>query len=282
MINNDKLKSALNFVNPTITNKQATNTNDTPSKIEFDMLRMYFREPYVIHKDGFSDITLLQPTIGDIIDIYESVFYQTLMIFVTNTTANRLMLWNLPKRIDWNEISDYEQFLMFFQSINPKVTPVLFKDLDFSSFRSVHRDTEDGVEWALYNRDQNVLIDEAVYNVIAKYFRTMFNIFPKVEKTLSPYAKESIIEEEEINLFYASKKERPSSTLLPMISSCVNHPGFKYKTSEVRELGVFEFMDSVKRLQIYESSTAIMKGMYSGFVDAKKINADSYNFMRAA
>ena len=78
------------------------------------------------------------------------------------------------------------------------------------------------------------------------------------------------------------KKDKDSSanSIQSLISSCVNHPGFKYKLSELKELGVAEFYDSVKRLQIYESSTALMKGMYSGFVDSSKINSDDYNFMK--
>ena len=52
------------------------------------------------------------------------------------------------------------------------------------------------------------------------------------------------------------------------------------RIDELKELGVAEFYDSVKRLQIYESSTALMKGMYSGFVDSSKINSDDYNFMK--
>ena len=38
-------------------------------------------------------------------------------------------------------------------------------------------------------------------------------------------------------------------------------------------------MDSVKRIQKYEQSTAVLKGMYSGFVDGSKINPEQYNFM---
>lgn len=65
-----------------------------------------------------------------------------------------------------------------------------------------------------------------------------------------------------------------------IVSSLVNHPGFKYKLKELKEVGVAEFYDSVKRLQIYEQSTALMKGMYSGFIDGSKIKPEDYNFMR--
>lgn len=65
-----------------------------------------------------------------------------------------------------------------------------------------------------------------------------------------------------------------------MISACLNHPGFKYKKNELREVGLIEFMDSVQRLQIYESTTALLKGMYSGFIDTSKIKSEEFNFMR--
>ena len=76
------------------------------------------------------------------------------------------------------------------------------------------------------------------------------------------------------------KNESYQSTLLPLISACLNHPGFKYKKNDFREVGIVEFMDSVQRLQIYESSTALMKGMYSGFLDTSKIDKEELNFMR--
>lgn len=107
----------------------------------------------------------------------------------------------------------------------------------------------------------------------------MFNIYPKVEKARGHSTKEWIIFEDRQKI-ELRKNEPYKSTLLPLISSCVNHPGFKYKKSELREVGIVEFMDSVQRLQVYESSTALLKGAYSGFVDTSKINKDDFNFMR--
>jgi hypothetical protein len=78
----------------------------------------------------------------------------------------------------------------------------------------------------------------------------------------------------------AKKNEARNNSLLPLISACVNHPGFKYKLEELKDITVCQFYDSVHRLQIYENSTALLKGMYSGFVDAKKIKPDDYNFMK--
>ena len=49
----------------------------------------------------------------------------------------------------------------------------------------------------------------------------------------------------------------------------------------MEDVGICYFMDSVQRLQVYESSTAVMKGMYSGFVDGSKIKPENYNWMRS-
>ena len=69
--------------------------------------------------------------------------------------------------------------------------------------------------------------------------------------------------------------------MYPLISAMVNHPGFKYKKNELKEVGIVEFMDSVKRLQTYESVRALMSGMYSGMIDTSKLNLkEELNWMR--
>ena len=69
--------------------------------IEFDKLKLYFREPYEIDLEGTDGkIILHQPSIGDIISLGEKRFYATLNVFTTNTTAFRLQLWN--QGLDWN------------------------------------------------------------------------------------------------------------------------------------------------------------------------------------
>jgi hypothetical protein len=104
------------------------------------------------------------------------------------------------------------------------------------------------------------------------------NIHPKVEKAKGKTAKSWMIQEDRMNL--SQKKDSDNSTLLPLISTCVNHPGFKYKLKELKEVGIYQFMDSVQRLQIYESSRALLDGSYSGFCDTSKIDKENFNFFR--
>ena len=105
-------------------------------------------------------------------------------------------------------------------------------------------------------------------------------MFPKIEKAKDRTTKEWMIEEEEMKL--KTRKDDGSSTsyLLPLISGCLNHPGFKYNKQQLKEVNYYEFMDSVQRLQIIESTSALLHGSYSGFADVSKVDKEQFNFMR--
>lgn len=266
-------------------------SSDEPQYEPIDPLKLYFREPYKV-KDK---IIINQPTIQDIIDYGECEFYAMLRIFIENTTMCRVQLWDLG--IDWNTITDYQLFVGFVPMLQPEQTKVLFGDLNFTLLKPWPRqipnpkfdenkeeddekNPKEITEIILYDPVNDIELNEADYLQIALCLRTMFGFFPKDEKVLS--FKKDVIEQERANMKRAAEKnkDKSSSTLLPLISSCVNHPGFKYKIEELKDIGICAFMDSVQRLQIYESTTALLKGAYSGFIDTKDIKPEQFNFMR--
>ena len=246
-------------------------------KYSFDRLQMFFGEDYKVAEG----IVISQPTIGEIMAFGEDKFNQVLNPFVVNPTSLRVALWQQGK--DWTEMSDYELFyqLILQLQLTPNETYMIFKDLDFSKFNLYKRQNEiDGEiveDIVLLNHEQKVLIDEEIYSHMSSYLRTMFNIFPKVEKAKGKTTKQWMIEGDIMN---AKSQTERKSNLLSMISFCLNHPGFKYKKSELKDLGVVEFYDSVQRLLIYESTSSLMKGIYSGFVDTSSIDKKEFDFMR--
>ena len=252
---------------------------------EIDRLRLYFGEPFSIKIPSinpnipYKDLIIYQPTIGDIIDFGEKKLYSAVNIFVANSTMYRLQLWELG--LDWNELSDFEVFSMLMTSLTIEDTKLLFGDVDFSKFKPMEKRMPDSeeAELVMYNAEQDIEINEEIHGILCHYIRTMFNIFPKREFAKGKATKKALIWEDRQKL-KVEKDITHSSTLLPMISACLNHPGFKYKKNELREVGIVEFMDSVQRLQIYESTTALLRGMYSGFMDTSKIDKEQFNFMR--
>lgn len=244
--------------------------------LDFDELQMYFGEPYKIN----DDITISQPTIGNILTFGEQKFYRSLAPFTSNTTTYRLQLWDMG--IDWNDISDYELFIMLVQGLKPEDTKLLFGDLDFSKFSPQYDTQLETI--VLVDFEKGIIIDEWIYTQMSEYLRLMFNQYPKVEYAKTKSTKEAIIDEERMNQRIAAQKKnnkQSKSMLLPLVSAMLNHPGFKYKKNELKEVGIVEFMDSVQRLQVYESTRALMSGMYSGMLDCSKINMkEELNWLR--
>ena len=249
-------------------------------QFEFDTLQIYCGIPYIVDlpsANGSIEITL--PTVGDIVRVGQKKFYSTLNIFVTNTTSYRLLLWK--QGIDWNTLSDFELFCMLYQQIDDEIASMMFKDIKFSDFQLYSKKLDDKETIVLYNQETDTEIDESVYQHIAQYLRIAFNTHPDEKLTKDEGLKAAYIRKDESALRQAEEMHNENdSSLQPLISACINHPGFKYNLKEVMNISIFEFYDSVKRLQVYENSTALMKGMYSGMVDGSKIAPESYNFMK--
>lgn len=251
--------------------------------IEFDKLKMFFREPYEIDLEGVDGkILLTQPSIGDIVELGEKRYYGALSAFTTNTTVFRLQLWE--QNIDWNTFSDFELFMMLVNASDKEVYQTFLPNIDFADFGIYNKQTSENGEKVkiLYDTKNKIEINEQVYFHISQYLRNIFNIFPEEKITEDAILKQWYIEKDKRELKNKeSKKESEDSGLINLISACCNHPGFKYKSSELKELGVYQFYDSVKRLQVYEATTSLQKGMYSGFMDSSKIKPEDYNFMKS-
>lgn len=245
---------------------------DSNTSIMFDELKLYFREPFVVNKF----ITIYQPTVGDIVSRGETSVYASINPFVTNPTTYRLELWEQGD--DWNKISDYDFFLAMRKSLTAKETQLVFGGYDFSVLHYAKRIEDEAI--VLANDDGEIVIDEQIYTVMCKYIRTMFSQSPKVERIKGKYAKEAVIEDEKKKRALR-KKTAGESVLMPLVSAMINHPGFKYDVNTLKDIGIYAFMDSVRRIQVYESSRALMSGMYSGMLDTSKIDTKTeLNWLR--
>ena len=243
----------------------------------FDKLKMYFGEDYTIN-----GITISIPTIGDILNIGESKFYQAISPFISNSTSIRVLLYDVFKK-DWNKTKDIEVFYILYQLLEDKEPlKLLFKDFSFDGFELIQaRKNVDDPEYnhlALFNKDKNMIIYDDEYMEIAEFIRAMMNVHPKVEKAKGKTTKQWILQEDRMKAEQDDKK-KCTSTLLPLVSSCINHPGFKYKLEELKQVNICQFMDSVNRIQKYEQGTAALHGIYGGMVSAKDIPEDLINFM---
>lgn len=251
--------------------------------IEFDDLQIYFAEPYTIDVESAQGtLTVYQPSIRDLVRLGEKKFFAGLNPFITNTTSYRYPLWKMG--IDWNEFSDFSLFLLLYKDLDKDVTECFFKDVDFADFNVFEKTVDGNSEYILYNEELGIEINEEVYFHFSQYLRKVFNMNPEEKITHDNTLKQWYIKKDENQIEndkkLAEKGQTKNHSILPLISACVNHPGFKYNLEELKDVTIGQFYDSVSRLQVYENTTALLKGMYSGFVDGKNVKSDSYNFMK--
>lgn len=273
----DVLETLDNLQNAAEKDSEKKKSQNKKPEYHFDKLKMYFGEDYTIN-----NITISIPTIGEILEVGESKFYQSLSPFLNNPTSIRVFLYDTFHK-DWNNTKDIEVFFIMYQLVQDKEPlKLIFKDFSFDDFVliSAKRDVLDKEydHLALFNEEKNILIYDDDYLEIAEYIRTMMNIHPKTEKAKGKTTKHWMLQEDRMKAQQNNDK-KDSSTLLPLVSACINHPGFKYKLEDLKQVNICQFMDSVQRIQKYEQGIAALHGIYGGMVSAKDIPNDLINFM---
>lgn len=242
------------------------------SLLELDELKAYFGEPFHLN----SKITLYSPTVGDIIEFGEQRYYSVVHSLTCIPSDMKSQLFD--SGIDYEEISDFELFCMLTRGLTQEDTKLLLGDLDLSKFE-VCINTQNGLK-LLYDRQNDIKIDELIYYKIVSYIRKLHNIKPKVEKAKNKTTKKILIELDRQRIEQKKKDKKITSTLKPLVSAMMRYPGFKYKSYELKQCSLYEFMDTVMGANVYVSSTALLKGMYGGMVDSSKIDKKQLDWMR--
>ena len=258
--------------------EQQLNNEETVEveKLDFNPLRVYFGDDYIVN----DRITIHQPSIQDFIDAdNESDIYHVIAPFTANTTGYRVQLWDMG--IDWNKISNLELFSILIKTIDFKYSQLIFGNINFSTFNLYEKQNGNEKVLTLYSPEMDLEIDEEIMNKMCKYIQFMFSSYPPEEEfTSSKTLKQELINNDKQKLLLRKKEGDGGQSLLSMIAFYLNHPGCKYKKNELREVGYFEFMYNIQRLQIYESTRAIYGGLYSGMCDLSKVDPKEFNFMR--
>ena len=237
----------------------------------YDELKMYFGEPYKINEK----ITIYQPTIGQIVDFGEREYYTMVHMLTCIPSDMKSQLEDM--KINYMNISDFELFVMLTRSLKKEQTYLLLGDIDLASFETgINKENN---ELILFSEQQDIIIDRLIYEKIVRYIRKIHGIVPKIEKAANETTRQILIQLDRDKNKKA--KEENKSQLKELISAMMRYPAFKYKKNELKECGLYEFMDTVQGAQIYISSTALIQGMYSGMIDTSKINQKEFNWLRS-
>lgn len=238
-----------------------------------DELQVYLGRPYRVN----DYITIKQPTVGQIASYGEKEYYS--MVTTLVATPSDMMSELDDMGVNFMEIKDFDLFMMMCRSFPKEKTSILFGDLDFTEL-DLYMDQITG-EPVLANIEKNIKIDRLAYLKICKYLRLIHNLEENRDKAANETTRKIMIKLDR-DKKRRSKKNEYQSQLKILISAMMRYPGFKYKKTELEECGIYEFMDTVRGAQIYVSSTALLQGSYSGFVDTSKISKEKFNWLRSS
>ena len=119
---------------------------------------------------------------------------------------------------------------------------------------------------------ESIIIDEFTYNVIMDYLRQV-HIIHKDEKMPANNTTKMILIEDDREEYEKNKNKEYHSQLKNMVSAMINSEGFKYNHSEVWNMKINAFMDSVKRISKIKNADLLLQSGYSGFgVNLKEVS----------
>ncbi len=237
-----------------------------------DELRIYRGEDFVVSKD----IVIHQPSLDEICRYGEHAYYSMVYQLTATPQQLKVQLWDMG--IDYTRITPFDLFSQFLCRLYPREkTSILFGNLDFTRFQRLRR-REDAspILCQTVNREP-VIIDAFTYTVITDYLRQVHGI-PKDEKLPANEATKMILIEDDRAEMERVKGMERRSQLKNLISSMVNSEGFKYNHSQVWDMKINAFMDSVKRITRIKNAELLLQSGYSGYgislkdIDKKQLN----------
>ncbi len=235
-----------------------------------DTLKAYRQRDYVLN----SKITIHNPSLGEIEDYGEQRYFSLVNTVCATPADRKVGIWD-SFHIYWDKMDEYKLFIITFRSLQEQDMSILFGDIDFASFKIFVR--PDMPDATIRNSD-GVVIDRAIHKLLTDYLRTIHCFHKNVDVGFDDKTKDIMIEDDRDEMALA-RVQPFRSILQPLISSLINCPEFKYRWDNVWDVPISVFMDSVIRVQKHKKFDFVMRGVYSGNVDFKKLDKKELQWM---
>ena len=241
---------------------------------QVDELKLYLGSDIKIA----SGIILHQPTIGEIANYNEAEYFSMAQTLCATPSSMKVALDDM--HLDYMQVDDFQLFHMLCQSLTPDKTRPLLGDLDLTKFKPYAGEVEGEVVLKNGEYDENgkpIQINLIIYQILTTYIRKMHNFKKQVDKAGNAITRKILIEED--RKAAQRNKDKPyKSFLVPLISSLQGRQG--YTKDYICNMGLYEFMNQIARTQIIVQADAALGGMYSGFVDTKKMDKTVLDWTR--
>ena len=237
-----------------------------------DELQIYRGRDYTLAPG----ITIHQPTLDEICDYGECAYWS--MIYTLTSTGADLKFQLDDMGIDYTQISDFQLFYsLLAPSCDQSKTYIITGDLDFTNCPLMQNKSSE--EIVMYDAAQGILIDQQTYLKFAQILRNIHGLKRNAQLPANEATKRILIEDAREE--YERGKDKPYiSQLKNLVSAMINCPGFKYDHSQVWNMKINAFLDSVKRISKIKNADLLLQSGYSGFgINLKEIPDKQLNWM---
>ena len=219
-------------------------------------------------------ITIVIPTVGDVL-ANEDDYYSMLSMLTSMPIDMMAQLDEIG--IDFEEINDYDLFLLVFGSLKSMDTSLIFGDLDLSKFELVVKPETQMI--VLRDPESGAVIDRSIQNEIATVLRKIHGLEKNYRRPGNKEAKEYMMELARKKIKRQRRKRTTDSQLEQMIISMVNTEQCSYRFDNIVDMTIYQFNESVRQVVRKIDFDNKMHGIYSGTLDVKKINQSELNWL---
>lgn len=246
------------------------------------------------------DITVTQPTIGQIADFGEKKYFSAVH---TLCAVGADLKWQLNDYlgIDYTKIDDYDLFIKFTSQVvssrkkiykelkdNPDkyeeelkmisdddledmlINPLelVLGGTDLADFTPCTDTTNDQI--VLYDMEHDITIDRVVYMRMVDAVRKIHGLKRNNEMPGNERTRLDLIEDARDEAMMAANKPY-KSILKPLVSALTVYSGM-IGDDRIWNMPVNMFLDNIKRANKIQDSTLLLQGAYSGFASLKDVD----------
>ena len=270
----------------------------------FDKLRIYKGLDVPITPK----ISVKQPTLSEILEFGERDYFSAVR---TLTSCGADMKWQLWEQgIDYTKISDYDLFIKLIwrilgsqktmieeaqlsvegQKMLSEFTDVdleklminplrLVLNIDFGDF-DVYEENIDNDEQSkriiLYNKQDDITIDKAVYSQIVQVVRDIHGFKRNNEMPGNETTKMDLIEDARDEAMAAHLK--PFESILRPLISYLNVKCGLCGSDQIWNMKINQFFYDIKKAGGVKETELLLQGAYSGFASLKGVDSEKLNW----
>ena len=218
-------------------------------------------------------VVVHNPSLAEIRDYGEDRYAAEMSAIVMRPYDAAVMLDDAG--LNYQEIKDFDLFLLTIRATLPEPS-LLIPSISFKEFEvGVNPDNGRPI---LYHPAKGIIIDELIYTQIVEYVRAIHFIRAAIDYDAGNSATRQYLIRKMRRDMERRKRKPHSSQYSSIISALVNNANCKYNYESIWQLKVSQLWDSFFRVNKLQSYQNTMIGVYTGNVDAGKLDKDTLSW----